>query len=213
MVDDVLDTRFEGKEVKLTKNTVEAGEDINLMAIDPALHKLHLGMGWDLNAFDADVLDLDISLFLLDKNGKTRVDEDFVFYNNLETLNGAIKHMGDNRTGAGDGDDESITIDLHGVPFDVFKIAFVLSIYRGEEKQQSVRQIQKAFFRLVNMGSKMELLRYELTKVLEDRTETAVVLGSLNREGPKWHFTPLADFVEGGLAAVATRYGCIIVQS
>lgn len=210
---DILDTRFEGKEIELTGNRVKVGDNINLTAKDPGLRRLHVGVGWDLNAFDTDAMDLDVSLFLLNKDGKTREDTDFVFYNNMETLNGAIKHNGDSRTGAGDGDDESIVIDLHGVPFDVTKLMFVLSVYRGEEKQQRMTQVQNGFFRLVNADNNIELFRFELGKLLEDRTETGMLVASVNREGPKWHFTPVGEFVEGGLAAIATRYGCIIVQS
>jgi tellurium resistance protein TerD len=213
MVDDILDTRFEGKEVDLSGNHLKLGDEVNLALKDPALRNLHVGIGWDLNAFDADVIDLDVSIFLLNKNDLTRVDEDFIFYNNLQDAAGAVKHMGDSRTGAGDGDDESISIDLHGVTFDVYKIVFVISIYRGEEKHQSLKKLQNAFIRLVNKDTNIELCRYELSKHLEDRLETAMIVGILNREGPKWHFLPKADFFEAGLGAVATKYGCIITQS
>ena len=209
---DILDTRFEGKDVQLNDNLVKPGDDINIIARDPTLKKLHIGVGWDLNAFDADAMDVDISLFLLDKDGKTRVDEDFVFYNNMETLNGAVKHTGDNRTGALEGDDETIMIDLTGVPFDVQKIVFSLSLYRGEEKQQRLGQVQKAFIRILNQENSIELLRFNLDKELEENNQTAMLVGSINREGPKWHFTPLAEQVEGGLGAIARRYGCIIVE-
>jgi tellurium resistance protein TerD len=210
---DILDTRFDGKEVELTDNRAKVGDDINIIAIDPTLRKLHIGVGWDLNAYDATALDLDISVFLLDKNGKTRVDEDFIFYNNLEVLNGAVRHMGDNRTGAGEGDDETIFIDLTGVPFDIQKIVFVLSLYRGEEKDQRLGQVQKGFLRLANQETGIELLRYEIDKDLEDKAATGMIVASINREGPKWHFTPIAEFIDGGLKAIATRYGCVIVDN
>jgi len=209
---DILDTRFEGKGVTLNDNLVKPGDDVNINARDPALKKLHIGVGWDLNAFDADAMDVDVSLFLLDKDGKTRIDEDFVFYNNMEALGGAVKHTGDNRTGALEGDDETVLIDLTGVPFDVQKIVFSLSLYRGEEKQQRLGQVQKAFIRILNPENSVELLRYNLDKELEDNNQTAMLVGSINREGPKWHFTPLAEAVEGGLGAVARRFGCIIVE-
>src|SRR5690349_11201078 len=102
---DILDTRFEGKEIELSDGRVSLGDDINLTAKDPSLNKLVIGVGWDLNAFNADALDLDFSLFMLNKDGVTRADEDFVFYNQPVCLDGGIKHGGDSRTGAGDGDD------------------------------------------------------------------------------------------------------------
>jgi tellurium resistance protein TerD len=213
MVDDILDTRFEGKKVELKGSHVQIGDDINLMKIEPSLRNVHVGMGWDLNNFDADVIDLDVSVFLTGKDGKTRVDEDFVFYNNPETLGGGIKHTGDSRTGAGDGDDECIVIDLQSVPFDVQKLVFVISIYRGEEKQQRVGQVDNAYFRVLNADTMAEMARFDLAGVMADKTETAMIVASLNREGPKWHFTPVAEFVEGGLGEVAKRYGCLITQS
>ena len=99
---DIFDTRFEGKEVQIDDNKVVIGDDMNLMAKDPSLHNIIIGAGWDVNAFDADVLDLDLSLFFVDKHGQTQADEDFVFYNNPVILDGAVKHHGDSRTGAGD---------------------------------------------------------------------------------------------------------------
>ncbi len=213
MVDDILDTRFEGKEIELKGNFVSVGDDINLAAKDPGLHMLHVGVGWDLNAFDADAIDLDVSCFLLGRDGKTRMDEDFVFYNNTKDFSGGVKHGGDSRTGAGDGDDEFITIDLHAVSFDVEKLIFVLSIYRGEEKQQSLSKVQNSYFRLVNLESQMEICRYNLGKELEDKSQTALLIGELKREGPKWHFMPQAEFVEGGLGKIAQNYGCVITQS
>ena len=209
---DIFDTRFEGKEVELDDGRVVLGDDMNITAKDPTMHKLMLGMGWDLNVFNADALDLDVSLFLLGKDGLTRTDDDFVFYNQPMTCEGGIRHGGDSRTGAGDGDDESISIDLHLVPFDVMKIVFVLSIYKGLEKNQNMGMVRNSYLRLVNEANNIELVRYELPAVLEDRTETGMIVGSLNREGPKWHFTPLADFAENGLKDIAERFGLIIVQ-
>lgn len=213
MVDDILDTRFEGKKVDMSGNRVNVGDEVNLLAKDPSLKSLHVGMGWDLNAFDADVIDLDVSVFLLDKNDMTRVNEDFIFYNNLQDASGSVKHLGDNRSGAGDGDDESVIIDMHALTFDVYKIVFVLSIYRGEEKQQTMKKLQNAFIRMVNKDTGLEICRYELSKLLEDKLETAMIVGVLNREGPKWHFLPRADFFDGGLGAIAQKYGCVITQS
>ncbi len=212
MVDDIFDTRFEGKGVALADNMAALGDDINLTEKDPTLQNVSIGVGWDLNAFDADALDLDVSLFMLDKNGETRVDEDFVFYNHVETLSGGVKHNGDSRTGAGDGDDESISIDLHAVPFDIIKLQFVVSVYKGFEKEQNLGMVRGAYLRVVNAETQHEIVRYEMDSDLEDRVEQAVVVASINREGPKWHFTPVGDFVEGGLSEIARTYGLIINQ-
>jgi len=209
---DIFDTQFEGKEIDVSDNLVENGANINLTAKDPALRLVHVGVGWDLNAFESDTLDLDVSCLLLDKDGQTRVDEDLVFYNNPETLGGAVKHNGDSRTGAGDGDDESITIDLHGVPFDVMRALFVISIYQANYKEQSMSMVRNAYIRLVNTDTKHELLRYELQAELQERKEAAMIVGVLDREGPKWHFKTMAEFVEGGLPDIAAQRGIIIGQ-
>ena len=211
-MNDILDTRFEGKEIEIKDNLVEVGDDINIMEKDPSLNKLLVGVGWDVNAFDADTLDMDISVLLLDKNDQTRIDEDFIYYNNMEVLEGAVKHNGDSRTGAGDGDDETITIDLHGIPFDIFKIMFVLSIYKGMEKDQTMSMVRNAYLRLTNIETRHEILRFDLKEILENKLETALLVGSLNREGPKWHFTPTGEFITGDLRAVCERYGLIIGQ-
>lgn len=211
-MDDILDTRFEGKEVELKDNRVKVGDDVNITKLDPGLRMLHVGVGWDVASFDSHPLDLDVSVFLLGKDDKTRMDEDFVFYNNPKDQTGAVSHAGDSRTGAGDGDDESVIIDLQGISFEVHKLVVVISIYRGDEKQQRVGQVQNGYIRLANVEDGRELCRYEF-RDMEDHNETAMIIGSINREGPKWHFTPLAEFVEGGLGPIAERYGCIIVQS
>ncbi|MGB4108131.1 MAG: TerD family protein [Alphaproteobacteria bacterium] len=209
---DILDTRYEGTKVELTDGKAWVGDDVNLTAMDPTLRKVLIGAGWDLNVFNADALDLDVSMFMLDKHGKTRVDEDFVFYNQPTTLEGGVRHGGDSRTGAGDGDDETILIDLHAVPFDIMKIVFTLTIYRGREKQQNIGMVRNAYIRIANEISGIEMVRYELSDDLEDKMETGMIVASLNREGPKWHFTPIADFVEEGLKDLAPRFGVTLVQ-
>lgn len=206
---DIFDPVYDVK-IEVSDNKVVKGEDVNLLSKDPTLKNLVVGVGWQLNAFDADTLDLDISCFLLNKDGKTRVDEDFVFYNNLEASDGAVVHNGDNLTGAGEGDDESISIDLSGLPFDVVKVMFVFSIYRGEEKDQTMSKVRSPYIRLINASNGQELLRYDVTEDIQDVTETGMRVASLNREGPKWHFEAVGEPVQGGLAEIATEYGIIV---
>jgi tellurium resistance protein TerD len=183
-----------------------------LTGADPTLRRVTVGAGWDVNAFNADALDLDLSLFLLNKENTTRVDADFIFYNQPEALEGGVKHNGDSRTGAGDGDDESALVDFHAVPFDVMRIVIAVTIYKGFERDQNLDMMRNAYIRIVNADTGLELCRYDLDGVLDDKTETGVVVGVLNREGPKWHFKPEADLVAGGLSELARRYGLIINQ-
>jgi tellurium resistance protein TerD len=153
---------------------------------------------------------LDVSCFLLDRDKKTRMNEDFVFYNNMHSLESAVVHNGDSRTGAGDGDDETISIGLQSIPLDVFRVVFVLSIYRGEENEQSLNKVRNCYFRLINQENSQELLRYEMTPDMDEKGETAMIIGALKREGPKWHFKVLGDCVEGGLGKIASDYDIIV---
>ncbi len=209
---DIFDTRFEDKEVELDDGYVSVGDDINILEKDPTIHKLRIGMGWEINAFDGDNLDLDLSLFMIDKNDHTRVDEDFVFYNNMMALDGAVKLHGDSRTGAGEGDDEVISVDLHGVPFDIIRIVVFLSIYQGLEKDQSLGMVRNTYMRLINEENNIELLRYDLSEHLRENDATGMVVGYLDREGPKWHFRPQAEFEHEGLSTYAKKKGLIIIQ-
>ncbi|MCC6597831.1 MAG: TerD family protein [Alphaproteobacteria bacterium] len=209
---DFFDTTYEGKVVELDDGIVNPGDDVNLNKKDPTLKKILIGAGWNINAFDADALDLDLSIFMIDKTGKTRVDEDFIFYNFTTAPDGGAKHLGDSRTGAGDGDDESILIDTHALSFEISKVLIVLSIYKGYEKKQNVGMIRDAYIRILNPDTKHEICRYNLNQVLKEREETAMIAGILERNGPKWHFLPHDEFIEGGLGAAARRYGLIINQ-
>tara|TARA_Y100000590_G_scaffold452997_1_gene597217 strand:- start:44768 stop:45406 length:639 start_codon:yes stop_codon:yes gene_type:complete len=209
---DILDTRFEGREMKINQNNVYLGDDINLIAKEPALKQISVAVGWDSKAFGGMDVDVDISLFLLDRDDMTRENQDFVFYNNMEAYNGAVKHEGDNRTGAGDGDDETMLFDLHGIPFDVTRIVFVYSIYRGKERDQNLGLVKNSYIRLKNAETDHEIVRFNLDEHFKDTEETAAIVGSINREGPKWHFTPRIEKFTGGLAEIATNFGCTIIR-
>ncbi len=208
---DIFDSSFDSDlEIDISDNIIVKGDEVNLAEKDPAMSKILVGIGWDLNAFDVDTLDLDVSCFLLNKDEKTRGDNDFVFYNNMEASDGAVVHNGDSRTGAGEGDDETISIDLNGVPFEVTKIVFVLSIYKGEEKEQTMASLRNSYIRVVNPSNGLEVLRYELKEDVKGSEETGMLVASVNREGPKWHFYATGDCVKGGLAKIATDYDIIV---
>lgn len=207
---DIFDPAIQKVEIKISDNKVAKGDDINITAKDQTMKKIHIGIGWDLNAFDTDALDLDVSCFLLDKNSKTRKDSDFIFYNNMTGCEGAVVHNGDSRTGAGDGDDESIHISLNDIPYDIFSIMFVFSIYKGEERDQNLSKLRNSYLRLVNAENSQELLRFDLNDYVTEMMETGMLVASINREGPKWHFKALAEPVAGGLAKIATDYDIIV---
>jgi tellurium resistance protein TerD len=192
---------------------LKRGEQVNLTRLDPTLRNIMIGLGWDVIGFESDPPDLDVSVFLLDKNDKTRVDEDFVFYNNLKTPDGAIEHMGDNRTGAGDGDDENVRIELNEIPYEISRVMFVISIYEADLKEQSFRSVRNLFLRIVNEETGIELMRFNLDKEFEESpSSTAVKVGFLERSGPNWFFEGLGEMTAGGLKEFATQYGIIVAH-
>lgn len=209
---DILDTTYEGKTVELKDNKISVGDDVDLTSKDPSLRHIMIGMGWDANSFSSDPPDLDVSLFLLNKEDTTLKNEDFVFYNNEEACDEGIVHHGDSRTGAGEGDDENISIDLQSIPYDIMRIAVVLTIYQGRERGQRLSSVRNAYLRIFNKENHHEFLRYELKGSMQDREETGMIVGYIDRDGPKWHFRALAEFYLDGLGEIATKYGIIVGQ-
>lgn len=209
---DIFDTEFENKEIDLQAGFVSLGEEVNLNEKDETIRKIVIGAGWDSFSFNSNDLDLDVSLLLLNKDGMTRVDEDFIFYNQPEAINGGIRHRGDNRSGAGDGDDETISVFLEAIPFDILHAYIVLSIYQGYEKEQHMGMARNCYVRIVNEETGDEVIRYKMDPDLKDRSETGAVVAALNREGPKWHFKPIMEFYPGGLTEISKKYGMIVKE-
>lgn len=190
---------------------VKKGEEINVTRLDPTLREITIGVGWDLKRFEGDPIDLDASAFLLDRNDRTREDEDFVFYNNKTGREGAVRHMGDSRTGAGEGDDENIVIDLMALPFEVSKIAFVLSIYDLDMNSNNFTMVKNVYFRIINNETKLETFRFELDDELGNGT--GLLIGHMERVGSDWIYKALGEPVYGGLAKIATDFGIVVAQN
>lgn len=146
--------------------SLSKGGNVSLSKTAPSMKNVLVGLGWDARSTDGQDFDLDASAFLLAANGKVRGDADFIFYNNLKSADGSVTHTGDNRTGEGDGDDESLKIKLDAVPGDVDKIIFVVTIHDAQARRQSFGQVSGAFIRLVNDDNQTEVARYDLTKTL-----------------------------------------------
>lgn len=204
-------TEVDNEDPQARFNRVHQGESMNVTALAPGLKSIMLGLGWDVIGFDADAPDLDASLFLLDKEGLTRSDEDFIFYNNTTALEGAVEHTGDNRTGAGDGDDETVMINLEKIPYDVMKIQFVVSVYDAAMRGHSFQDVRNVFFRLVDQETNRELFRYFLDGELHNNERaTALKVGYLYRDGDSWMFCAEGELIEDGLNRLATTYGIIV---
>lgn len=189
---------------------VAKGETVHLSELDHTLKTMHIGVGWDIPGVDSNGIDVDVSLFLLDKNDQTREDSDFIFYNNLTTCEGAVTHKGDNRTGIGEGDDEVILVTLSGLPFDVLKMVFVISIYDAEMRDQSVTLLRNCFIRIVNAESDRELLRFPIGEEFTQTDSYAIVMAELMREGPVWMFVAKGEPITGNLGKIATQYGIMV---
>ena len=193
------------------RNKIKSGETVNLTEKDPTLNEVLIGVGWDLKKFDAKPLDLDVSVFLLGADGKTRVDEDFVFYNNPTACDGALKHMGDSRTGAGEGDDEIMMLNLNQLPFDVAKVTFAISIYDMEYEGHDFSMVKNVYFRVVNQNMEAEIFRFELD---EELTGTqGLLIGEMERVGAEWFFNAVGKTVQGGLGKIASDYGIIVLEN
>ncbi len=182
------------------------GQKVELTKGNPSLKHIMVGLGWDVNAFDLGAdFDLDASAFLCGANGKCPTEKEFVFYGNLTHASGAVKHMGDNLTGEGEGDDEQIEVDLTKIPANVERIAFTVTIYEAERRRQNFGQVSNSFIRIVDEDSNSELIRYDLGE--DFSIETAVVVGELYRYKGEWKFNAIGSGFQGGLAAICAHYG------
>lgn len=185
--------------------TLQKGGNLSLSKTDPSLTKLIVGLGWDPRATDGTEFDLDASAFLLSAAGKVRGEQDFIFYNQLKSVDGSVEHTGDNRTGAGDGDDEVIKVDLSRVPAEIDKISFTVTIHDADARKQNFGQVGGAFIRIVNEVSGAEVVRYDLAE--DASTETAMIFAELYRNGSEWKFRAIGQGYAGGLKSVANSFG------
>jgi tellurium resistance protein TerD len=188
--------------------SLQKGGNVNLSKEAPGLTKMTVGLGWDVRSSDGAAFDLDGVVFMLNQSGKVRSDADFVFYNNLKSTDGSVVHSGDNRTGAGEGDDETVTIDLTRVPADVDKIIVAVTIHDADARRQNFGMIGKAFIRCVNAANNGEIARYDLSE--DSSTETAMIFGEVYRNGADWKFRAIGQGFAGGLAPLAKNYGVAV---
>ncbi|MGL5766881.1 MAG: TerD family protein [Sarcina sp.] len=171
--------------LNLKKNDV-----LNLTKKNPGLTKVILGAGWDVanNGFD---FDLDIAAFLLNANGKVaHVPEDVIFFNNM--MGQGIALQGDNRTGAGDGDDERIDLDLSLIRPDVQKIVFIVTIHEAQVKRQTFGMVENSYVRLLDeKNNEREVCKFNLKE--NGSTATSVVFAEIYRDGYEWQFKAIGE--------------------
>lgn len=185
--------------------SLSKGGNVSLSKEAPGLRRILVGLGWDARATDGKPFDLDASAFLLGEGDRVRSDADFVFYNQVEGAGGAVRHQGDNLTGAGEGDDEQIEVSLASLPAEVQKIAVTVTIHEAETRGQNFGMVSNAFIRVVNADGGEEIARYDLSE--EASTETAMVFGEIYRHGQDFKFRAVGQGFAGGLGPLARNYG------
>ncbi|HRM15990.1 MAG TPA: TerD family protein [Acinetobacter parvus] len=185
--------------------SLNKGGNLSLSKTDPTLVRILIGLGWDERATDGASFDLDASAFLLTASGRVRGDHDFIFYNQLKSQDGSVEHTGDNRSGQGDGDDESLVVDLSKVSPEIEKVAVTVTIHDAQSRGQNFGQIANAFIRVVNQDSGIEIVRFDLAE--DYSTETAMVFGEVYRHNGEWKFRAVGQGYAGGLAAMCQQYG------
>jgi tellurium resistance protein TerD len=187
--------------------SLQKGQRVSLDKVAPGLTAAFIGLGWDTNVTDTGYdFDLDTSVFLLNSKEKLISDEHFIFYNNLTSPDPekSVKHMGDNLTGEGEGDDEGIIVDLRKVPGDVSRIVITVTIHEAEKRGQNFGQVRNAFVRLVNVETKEEVLRYDLEE--DFSVETALIMAEIYRKDGEWRMNAVGAGYQGGLQSLLNRY-------
>ncbi len=185
--------------------SLNKGGNISLTKEAPGLSRILIGLGWDVRATDGQAFDLDVSAFLVTDSGKVRGDHDFIFYNQLKSSDGSVEHTGDNTVGEGDGDDESIKVDLVKVPAAIQKIVVSVTIHDAAARRQNFGSVSNAFIRIVNLDNNAEITRFDLTE--DASTETAMIFGEVYRHGTDWKFRAVAQGFAGGLGPLAASFG------
>jgi len=181
------------------------GERINLSKEAPSLKKVGVGLGWDTNVSDTGAdFDLDASVFMLGANGKIPTEKHFIFYNNLTSPDGAIKHTGDNLTGDGDGDDETINVELPKVDGTINDLVFVVTIHEAEKRKQNFGQVRNAFIRLYDIETNKEIAKYDLEE--DFSKETAIEFGKLYKKDNQWRFQAVGQGYNAGLQGFVDKF-------
>ncbi|MDJ0580889.1 TerD family protein [Crocosphaera sp.] len=187
--------------------SLSKGQRISLEKASPGLKAAFVGLGWDVKKVNTgNDYDLDVSVFLLGENEKLISDNHLVFYNNLKSPDAdhSVEHMGDNLTGEGEGDDEVVLVNFTKIPDDIKKLVFVVTIHEADKRSQNFGQIDNAFVRLVDVQTKNEVLRYDLSE--QYSIETALIVAEIYKKDGEWRMSAVGSGYQGGLQAILNRY-------
>ena len=188
--------------------SLQKGGNVSLSKEAPGLTEVIVGLGWDPRVTDGTEFDLDASVFVTGENGKVLNDASFIFYNNKTSADGSIEHLGDNRSGQGDGDDEQVNVKLNGLGADVKKLVFAVTIHDAEARKQSFGQVGNAYIRVLNKADGKEIARFDLSE--DASTETAMIFGELYRHNDDFKFKAIGQGFAGGLKPLAEAHGVSI---
>ncbi|WP_425447286.1 TerD family protein [Dethiothermospora halolimnae] len=198
---------------------LKKGQRISLTKDNEGLSQIQVGLGWDpikkskkkgffgaLRSATAPDMDCDASVFMLEDNEKMTSGKDgLIYYGHKTSRCGSVHHTGDNLTGEGEGDDETIIVDLNKVPSNINKLVFVVNIYNCVSKKQHFGMVENAYIRIINMSNKQEMVRFNLTEQYTDKT--GLIVGEIYRNGSEWKFGALGEGTrDTSLDTMATRY-------
>lgn len=195
--------------------SLQKGQKISLTKDNAGLNRVVVGLGWDeakpakgglFSAFKApQAIDCDASVIMLSNGKLADVKGDVVFFGHLKHGSGAVQHMGDNLTGAGDGDDEQIVIDLASVPAQYDRIVIVVNIYQAVPRKQHFGMIENAFCRVVDARNNQELCRYNLSENYSNMT--SMIFGEVYRHNGEWKFNAIGQgTTDPGLGELVRKY-------
>ena len=183
---------------------LEKGQKVDLTKTNPNVKKFKVGLGWNPNTAVGGSFDVDVSAFILGENDKRVDDGHFVFYNNLKSPREFVVHNGDNTTGEGDGDDETLVVDFSKVSPEDKQIVFVVTIHGGVEKNQNFGQVSGSYIRICDDTSGEEILKYDLNE--DYSVETAMVFGKIYEKDGEFKFEAVGTGMKGGLQDYLNQY-------
>jgi tellurium resistance protein TerD len=188
------------EDIKMGIN-LQKGQKISLEKEAPGLSKIIVGLGWDVSKGGGNI-DLDSSCLMLNENLKL---EKLIYFGDKTSADGSVVHSGDNLTGAGDGDDEQIQVDLSKVPQNIKKLVFTINVYEGKSRKQHFGMINNAFVRVVNAANNQEIAKYNLSESYPDMT--SMLLAEVYRHNDEWKMSALGDGLAiDKIADLAARY-------
>ncbi|WP_026477774.1 TerD family protein [Alkaliphilus transvaalensis] len=196
---------------------LQKGQKIDLTKGNAGLSEIMVGLGWDpvtqsntgffgkLFGGGAADIDCDASVLMLNDKDKLGNKSNLIYFGNLKSTCGSVRHTGDNLTGDGDGDDEEIIVKLKSVPPSIQKLVFVVNIYDCISRKQNFGMIQNAYIRIVDQANRKELVRFNLTEDYSGKT--ALVVGEIYRQENEWKFAAIGQGTQdASLSEIIRKY-------